>query len=896
MKKIGIIGLGYVGLPLVREFMKKGLEVYGFDVDDQKLDLLSKGKSYIKHIPDTIIGEWVNSGRFFLSKPEQKLAVPDVLIICVPTPLTENREPKMEYVEQTTNQIAKHLRVNQLVILESTTWPGTTKELIKPILDEREIPYYLAFSPEREDPGNPNYTTATIPKIVGGVDSKSLEKAVEIYKLIIDKVVPVSSLEVAEATKLTENIFRSVNIALVNELKLCFDKMGIDIWEVVEAAKTKPFGYMPFYPGPGLGGHCVAGKEIITIKNKKNELKTTTIENFYDSVGSKQIIEENIFYKNVNDIQILSIDENGNSQFSPISQVSKRGATKALKILLKGNRTLTVTPEHLMLVQNENKIEEKLAKDLQIGDALVLSKPSLSQKRYKNKIDLIDLCSKHKLKNIKIVPKIGKWENILEIRKLASKHKIKLWDNRQKPIPLSAYLLAEKNKIPLPKRDDLLIATGKGRSYSEIPTSIEVNKDFARFIGYYLAEGCTGTEKNTYRTTISFGRHEKELISETKKIIKNLGFKCPIHECKDCLTTQIRVNSLVLGTLLDKELQCGRNSYDARIPSLLMKIPHFLKFELLGALFQGDGYVGLFSGMRDYKMKGKQFCHFHNSATLEYYTYSTELYQQVILLMHELGFVPNFEKKRNNLRLSGPQAIAFIPYLRENKAARLEKYKENKRKNTPHRTFKSHPTHYSSPVKKIEEDKPQDVFNFNIEDTHTFVTSFGIAVHNCLPIDPFYLTWKARQFDFSTKFIELAGEINTAMPSHIVQKTILALNEKGKALKGSEVLILGVAYKPNVDDIRESPALQIIKQLSDLGAKISYHDPHIPQIGKGRKYELNIKSKILNKNLINKSDCVLILTDHADVDYKLVLTNSSLIVDTRNVCEKFGKFQNVVKA
>lgn len=259
--KIGIVGMGYVGLPLALACIKSGFATTGFDVDDNKVDTLTAGESYLKHIPDDRIKSSVDSGRLSATSDFSRLVEMDAIIICVPTPLAAGNKPDLSFVTSTTEMIAKYLYVGQLIVLESTTYPGTTAEVMKPILEAGGLKsgedFYLAYSPEREDPGNPTHETSIIPKVVGGDGEAALHLAVSLYNKIVVQTVPVSSLDTAEAVKLTENIFRSVNIALVNELKLIYGKMGIDIWEVIEAAKSKPFGYMPFYPGPGLGGHCI---------------------------------------------------------------------------------------------------------------------------------------------------------------------------------------------------------------------------------------------------------------------------------------------------------------------------------------------------------------------------------------------------------------------------------------------------------------------------------------------------------------------------------------------------------------------------------------------------------------------------------------------------------------
>jgi len=259
--RIGIIGQGYVGLPLALVFSEAGFSVLGFDRDPEKIAVLRRGESYIRHIMPERVANATANGRYSATTDFDRLAECDAIVICVPTPLGVHREPDNSHIHDTARAIAKRLRRGQLVVLESTTYPGTTDEEVLPILRTSGLDtpgdFFLAFSPEREDPGNDRFSTRSIPKIVGGVNGPSAEVAATFYGAALEKVVLVSSARVAESSKLLENVFRSVNIALVNELKMTFDRMGIDVWEVIDAAKTKPFGFMPFYPGPGLGGHCI---------------------------------------------------------------------------------------------------------------------------------------------------------------------------------------------------------------------------------------------------------------------------------------------------------------------------------------------------------------------------------------------------------------------------------------------------------------------------------------------------------------------------------------------------------------------------------------------------------------------------------------------------------------
>ncbi|MCK5146611.1 nucleotide sugar dehydrogenase [bacterium] len=280
---IGMIGLGYVGLPLLLEYIEEGYKVIGYDIDEHKITALKSGKTYIKHISDDRISAMNATGLFDCTTDFSRLPEADCIVVAVPTPLDKHQQPDLSYIQNTSETIATYLRKNQLVVLESSTWPGTTMEVMKPILETSGLKYaedfYLAFSPEREDPNNPNFTTRTIPKVVGANDDASRSIAKALYDAVIIQTVVVSSSQAAEATKLLENIFRSINIALANEMKMIMDRMGIDVWEVIDAASTKPFGFMPFYPGPGLGGHCIPIDPFyLTWKAKEYDMPTRFIE------------------------------------------------------------------------------------------------------------------------------------------------------------------------------------------------------------------------------------------------------------------------------------------------------------------------------------------------------------------------------------------------------------------------------------------------------------------------------------------------------------------------------------------------------------------------------------------------------------------------------------------
>jgi UDP-N-acetyl-D-glucosamine dehydrogenase len=359
---IGIIGLGYVGLPLALTFAEKGFSVIGFDNDEKKIPLLMGGNSYIKHIPAEKIKGQVDKKNFVATSEFCRLSECDCIIICVPTPLDRHRQPDISFIENSGKIIAKYLRRGQLISLESSTYPGTTEEILLPLFEKvvaaeeksdsnkpakfkAGIDFFLAFSPEREDPNNAKYNTGNIPKVVGGVTPACLEVACNLYNQVIIETVPVSSTKAAEASKLLENIYRSVNIALVNELKLVFDRMNIDIWEVIDAAKTKPFGFQAFYPGPGLGGHCIPIDPFyLTWKAREYDISTRFIElageiNSYQPyyVVSKTIDALNCFEKSILGTKVLIL---GVSYKKNIDDLRESQSLKLIELFKKGGASV----------------------------------------------------------------------------------------------------------------------------------------------------------------------------------------------------------------------------------------------------------------------------------------------------------------------------------------------------------------------------------------------------------------------------------------------------------------------------------------------------------------------------------------------------------------------------
>lgn len=406
---IAIIGLGYVGLPLSFAFLQKGFKVIGLDTDLKKVQVLEKGQSYLKHIETDNLSFYLRTGNFIPSNDFKKIKNADVIIICVPTPLNKFREPDLTPIISAASRIKDFLKKDQLIILESSTYPGTTDEVLLNELEKSSLKankdFYLAYSPEREDPGNENYNTSTIPKIVGADSPKSRSLAVSLYRQVISEVVSVSSSRAAEATKLTENVFRSVNIALVNELKTIYDVMGIDIWEVVDAASTKPFGYMPFYPGPGLGGHCIPIDPFyLTYKAREYEVPTKFIELAGEINTSMPLfVMEKLIEslssqagKAVNSAKILII---GMAYKKDIDDIRESPALTLLKTLKKKKAKVTYHDDYIPIIPDTEEFSE-----LKGMKSVALTKKNLSSN------DLVLVITNHSYIDFN---KVGEWSKLI---------------------------------------------------------------------------------------------------------------------------------------------------------------------------------------------------------------------------------------------------------------------------------------------------------------------------------------------------------------------------------------------------------------------------------------------------------------------------------------------------
>ena len=396
---IAIVGLGYVGLPLVKSFGEKGFFVYGYDLDQTKIEKLKKGVKYVTDIEPEDTTRLIKKGLFVPTGDAAVLREADVVIICVPTPLRKVTLPDISYVAKASQTVGKYVRRGQLIILESTSYPGTTREVLLPQLQKSglkaERDFFLCFSPERVNPGDKKFPVTKIPKVVGGFSPQASDLARGLYAAIIEKIFVVSSPEAAEMCKLLENTFRLVNIALVNEFAMVAHKMKVNIWEVIEAAKTKPFGFMPFYPGPGAGGHCLAGNEALVL-DEKDLRQVTTFKDLFDdkySNGCQKHSVGGVDYVKPKGVKVLSFDiDKQASVFKRVGMLSRRKASgPILKVITNDNRQLCLTDRHPMLVEKQGKIAIKWACDLEPGDRLpVTTINPKSNERQNNTIDLIE--------------------------------------------------------------------------------------------------------------------------------------------------------------------------------------------------------------------------------------------------------------------------------------------------------------------------------------------------------------------------------------------------------------------------------------------------------------------------------------------------------------------------
>ena len=876
MKTVTVIGLGYVGLPVACLCAYK-YNVIGADIDKNKIALIKQGLCPIKDENLENQFKKVKGKIKVTTNIEEGVSQSDIIIICVPTPVDKNHSPDLTALKSAVTFVSNAMKENTLIIIESTIFPGTTEEVIFPILKKSNTKkFYLAHCPERIDPGNNNFTIEKIPRVVGGLNKESATKAYEFYKGIINAdIVELSSVKAAEATKIMENTFRDINIAFINEMAMSFDKAGIDILEVIKGASTKPFAFMPHYPGSGVGGHCFNKKSQIFLKNS-GHLKIKSIGSYIDSLDcEKQIVNDSeIFYPQ--NTKVLSFDMIKNkTSFKPVKIASKRKANDLLKIQCCYNYNLEVTELHPVIVYDSG-LKVKLAKDIASGDKLVLNK-LLPAEKSQIKIDMVNYLDKELIKKIRVKPKKT---SFVKLKRIIDKNlegdKSDYYRNNS--IPLRKYLQIEE--VLNIKREDIFLCTGRGPSFKKFPAILDIGKDFLRLVGYYLSEGCI-TKDKSLRTRFTFNKNEKEYIKDLKQIIKKFDLDYSVYLSKRFDSYTIKVSSNLFGFLLKDILKCGTNCYNMQIPELFFDIQKQLKEELLKGMFRGDGGVSWYFGKRKYMKNNKLYKHSNNSIEISYFTSSKVLFQQLVLFLLNLDIVPRLAKRDGYLTILGLKDVLKLKnwFLGE-KRNKVNNYLKNLQKVINYRTVKIYRDFITIEVKKIEKVKVDYVYSFEVEDTNTLVTSNGVIAHNCIPVDPYYLIEKAKQIGFNHDFLSLARKINESMPSYAVELLENELKKINKQIKKAKIGILGISYKADVDDTRGSPALKIMNILKAKGADAFIFDPYV-------KKESNVKD--LNE-LWQKSDYIILATgnkEFKDINpVKLKDNNINIIIDGRNCLDK----------
>ncbi len=889
--KIAVVGLGYVGLPLALEFYKKGFVVFGIEIDRDRLSRLRRKETYITDVSSQELRNALNSGRLIPCGDFKVLKDADIVIVCVPTPLKRRNHPDISYIKEAVKSISRNLKKESLVILESTTYPGTTEEVILPLLESGRLrhgkDFWLCFSPERIDPGNVRYPVSRIPKVIGGVTKEAGLLGKAVYEIIVDKVVMVSSPRVAEITKLLENTFRIVNIGLIDELAMMAHKMKIDIWEVIDAAATKPFGFMPFYPGPGVGGHCLDKKEVVFVK-AAGALKSMEMPDFIEYIRNQKD----------SDVKVLAFDPlRKRSIFNKVTAASARPYNgEMVDIVTEDGRHLKVTDLHPMFIYNGQSWNLKYARDLRKGDSLpvFLGLPEISNRKPSfveiNIVEQVRLKGKDLVDKIRVKPVDFFWKDY------AKEIKLVLRKVNKGKIPDSCWDYLSENTLPLKYFYDLQkmvkinysrikLVSGRGPSYSEMPAKIALDNDFCRFIGYYLSEGCFTKDKSA-RIRLTFNRGETEYINDAVNILKKIGIKSSIYESKICYSSCIKVSSNLFGFLIRDVLCCGVDCYDMNIPEQVFILDKEKKKSLLSGIFRGDACVEHFFGKWRYRKNGEEYFHNVNTANIAYFTSSRKLFQQLILMLHDFSIVPTFHKREYMLRIFGYDQLLFFKDLFGGKKGMIiKKYLALNKNKSKNKTFQRFGKFATVKVKSILPTKGDWVYSIETEKPHSFITSYGIVVHNCIPKDPLYLYWKAKKFGFKSRFIKLASDVISSMPEYVVRRVEAVLKYKGLNLSKANILIIGLTYKKDVKDLRKSPALDMLEILKKEKARVSYHDPLIPYLKLG---DLNFKSLPLTQNNLNKFDCIIIATDHSSLNYNLILKGAKIIFDTRNVYKGKG--------
>ena len=906
---VAVIGCGYVGLPLAVAFARGGFPVVALDLDEKRIAQLRKGSSYIRDVPDAELAPAVRDGRLKPTTDYDSLRAADVIFVAVQTPFDRAKQPDLRYIVKAAEGISTRLRKGQLVILESTTYPGTTDEVMKPILERSGLragqDFFLAFSPERIDPGNTTYRINNTAKVVGGVDPESTDLAVAILDQITEgHVHAVSSARVAELTKLLENTFRSVNIALVNELAMLCDRMHLDVWEVIDAAATKPYGFMPFYPGPGVGGHCLPPGQSVYARVAEQTGPFTVEELWQTAVRDRRA-------ETIGDVEVitnpgfatLGIGIDGPPRWEAVTHIARRRFVGDLvHIATVDGRRLTVTDQHPLLVV-ESGVTSRVAADVGPGDLLPVFAESIPGVPDDIVVDLIPFLNASQSARTRVRIRDGHWsehEAILRDRfGAASAHD---W-TRGDYLPLLRYLEIE-NDSDVPARERIDLWTGRGPGCSRFAAITRITPAIARLVGYYATEGCISVDGKSSRVRFSFHSEEHETVSDLISLLEDLGLRYSTSRDPNYASLTVKVSSALFAIFIRDALSCGVDSYDAAVPRELLAASIAHRTELLTGLLRGDGSVDAKSGPRRYRKNGRDRIHANASASLSFWTSSPVLERQFLYLLQSLGIRSSIQRRRRqegaDIHILGAETVRRLqPLFADAKRARLDSCFAAKQRWPRSRGTLIAAGQHVAAVRAVERRRADTlVYSIETADSHTFAMAEGVFVHNCIPVDPYYLAWKAREFDFHTRFIELAAETNLAMPFFTVGRIRKLLDDGGKSLRGARVLTLGAAFKRDIDDARQSPAVRVMEILSDQGADLQYHDPYVPSVhlevplfanGRGPTLE----SVALDDETLRRADCVVILVAHSGIDYGRVVRLAPRVFDAVNATRGLPRNEHV---
>ena len=835
--KIAIVGLGYVGLPLAVAFGKSRFApVIGLNKSKGRIDSLLAGHDPNKDVPDADIA----AAQVEYTLDPAILARANFIIVTVPTPITQARQPDLTLVREASETIGKYIQKGTVVVYESTVYPGVTEEVCAPIIEEESGlkcggDWKIGYSPERVNPGDHEHTLERIVKVVSGMDAETLDLVAAVYGEICKAGVhKAPNIKTAEAAKVIENIQRDLNIALMNELTLIFHRLRINTKDVVEAAGTK-WNFHKYQPGL-VGGHCYSGDQRITLLNGHSHKVRTLMEYFNELqknkiITKRQIGEISILYPK-EAIKTLSFNRTTHkAEFAPVKAFSLRPGGIGLRITTAGNHRVEVSTKHPMITDEQGEWFVKHAEDLAVGDRLPLLQDFPQRGGLRQEIDLIQAMPKEWHGRYRVKRKEGTWREdkaMLEVKKHTGKKASNFYHLNY--LPLSIYLeLERKGVMPVAHKDAVLVSGRGGGSFQAIPAVIKFDAAFARLVGYYLSEGCITHEAKAARVRFTFNRNETETITDCCSLIKKLGvLRFSRYEDKQFQASQIKISSELIAYLFEKVLCLGVRSEDARIPEELLYASDEIRWNLLTGLLRGDGGVDWHYSHHLYQKNGKTYRHARNIANVSYFSISPELFHGIQLLLMSFGIPFTLDAKRPLLEIQGTEHLTRVrDCFIDAKRKKLENYFGHKLRAPRSKIFKQHNGYVTAPVRSIEHITLPAMYSVEVEKTHTVVTDNGLITHNCIGVDPYYLTYRAQELGYNSEVILAGRRINDWMPEYVADLTIRGLVEAGKAVQGSRVLVLGLTFKENIRDIRNSKIADTIKKLQSYGVQVLGYDPNL---------------------------------------------------------------------